>query len=248
MTRRHLKRLSAPKSWPISRKTTKWITRPLPGAHSIEEGYSIDTFLKEILGIVNTTKEIKYLLTKKNVFVNWKRVFDKRYCVGLFDTIALGDVKAYYRITYDAKGKLTYIKVTEEDSKHKLAKIIGKTVVKKGKIQLNLGDGRNILVDAKDGSKYNTGNVLLVELPDGKINDILLFESGSLVILTGGKHRGNFGKILEVKGENVIVQTQSKENFSTPRKYAFLIGKDKPRIMLKKEQDEKGQSEQKDKN
>ncbi len=248
MTKRHLKRLSAPKSWPILRKTNKWITRPLPGAHPLEEGYSIETFLKEIIGVVSTTKEVKYLLTKKNVLVNGRRIFERRYSIGLFDTIALEDIKEYFRITYDAKGRLAYLKITEEDSKRKLAKIIGKTVVRKGRIQLNLSDGRNILVEAKDSGKYKTGNVLLVELPGGKIDEILQFESGSLVILTGGRYKGNVGKILEVKDDNVIVQTQSGENFSTPKEYAFLVGKDKPRIMLKKEQDEKRQPEQKDKN
>ena len=32
----HLKRLAIPRSWPLPRKTTVWVTRPRAGAHSLE--------------------------------------------------------------------------------------------------------------------------------------------------------------------------------------------------------------------
>ena len=36
MSSNHLKRLAMPRSWPLPRKTTVWVTRPTPGAHALE--------------------------------------------------------------------------------------------------------------------------------------------------------------------------------------------------------------------
>lgn len=36
MVRRHLKRIAAPKTWPIKRKEHKWIVRPTPGPHPLK--------------------------------------------------------------------------------------------------------------------------------------------------------------------------------------------------------------------
>ena len=34
----HLKRVAAPRTWPITRKTSKWVAKPSPGPHSQEHG------------------------------------------------------------------------------------------------------------------------------------------------------------------------------------------------------------------
>ena len=36
MVKNHLKRLAAPKTWGIKRKELVWITRPMPGAQSLD--------------------------------------------------------------------------------------------------------------------------------------------------------------------------------------------------------------------
>ena len=51
MVKRHLKSISTPSTWDIDRKKTKFITRPAPGAHPLNAGYSLDTILKNILNI-----------------------------------------------------------------------------------------------------------------------------------------------------------------------------------------------------
>ena len=77
MTNNHLKRIKAPRTWQIFRKAYKFISRPNPGGHSYELAVSLNTFLKELAGVSQTTKDTKYLLTHKGVEVNGKRKRDE---------------------------------------------------------------------------------------------------------------------------------------------------------------------------
>jgi small subunit ribosomal protein S4e len=233
MVKRHLKRLNAPKTWPILRKKNKWITRPLSGAHTLEQGYSIDTFLKELVNAASTTKEIKYLLTKKNILVNRRRVFEKRYNVGLFDTVSLEDINSHYRIIFDDKGRLNYVKISAEESKISPVKIINKTAIDGKKMQVNFSNGRNILVEVNDKDKFKTGDTLIIELPEIKIKEALKLEAGATIMLTGGKYKGKTGKIVEIKDANIIFENEANEKLLTSKKFAFAIGKEKSAITLK---------------
>ena len=59
MGKLHLKRINAPNTWPIERKTTKWISRPRLGSQSMNKSLSLNTIIKEILKIVKTSKEVR---------------------------------------------------------------------------------------------------------------------------------------------------------------------------------------------
>ena len=119
----------------------------------------------------------------------------------------------------------------KKESELKLCKITGKSVVK-GKIQLNLYDGKNIFV--KDG-EYKVGDTILVSL--GKKNDIkqkIDLDKGILIYLTGGKHIGQIGKIQDIMGNRILYKTESGEVVETSKEDVFPIGKDKPLINLTK--------------
>src|SRR3989344_3534877 len=70
MSKKHLKRLAAPRTWPIQRKTNKWITKPNPSGHSIDKTMPINLILKEILKLTKTTQENKTLLNHKKLQLN----------------------------------------------------------------------------------------------------------------------------------------------------------------------------------
>ena len=50
-----MKRITAPKTWNVLRKTTKFITKPHPGAHKLDHGVAINTFGSSILVIIDTS-------------------------------------------------------------------------------------------------------------------------------------------------------------------------------------------------
>ena len=135
----HIKRLNAPKKWRILRKTTKYIKKPLPGAHKLGESMPISMVLKE-LGYAKTVKEVKKILNTHEVLVDGRKVSDDKSQVGILDSVSLPTSKEYFRMVYDAKGRLKLISIPKEEANSKLSKVINKTSVQGGKLQY-IGDG-----------------------------------------------------------------------------------------------------------
>jgi small subunit ribosomal protein S4e len=228
---RHLSRIAMPKSWDFARKTTKWITRPLPGAHPMHFGLPLNLILRDVLGFAKTAKEVKNILNNQEVLVDGKRRKEPRLIIGLMDVLSIPKLHKSYRIMINAHGNLVVHEISDEESKTKLCKIKGKSQVH-GKISLNLHDGRNILLD-KENANHKIGDSLLIELPSQKIRDAVKFEKGSLIFLIAGKHKGDVGSIEEIKDDRVIYK-KGNETFETAKEYAFAIGKNKPLIKLEK--------------
>ena len=89
--------------------------------------------------------------------------------------------------------------------------------------QLNLHDGRNILVD--DANKYNTMDSLLLDVDSQKIEGHHKFEAGANCYLIGGSHTGGTAAMTEY-----IVKRSSKDNevlfedFGTIVDHVFVVG------------------------
>jgi len=230
MAKMHLKRFATPRTWKIKRKGIVFISRPDPGAHTKNLSIPINIVLKDMLKCARTTVEVKKLLNLNEVLVDWRRVKEHCFPVGLMDTIYIKPLGQHFRITFDGKGKLTAVSIDANEAKLKLCKIIGKTLLKGGKTQLNLSDSRNIIVE-KDG--YKVGDSVLIELPSQKISGQFKLEKGAAVLLVSGKHIAESG-VVEKAGVNVVVYKNEKgEINTTSRKYAFVIGKEKPSIRIK---------------
>jgi len=229
MVKRHLKRLVAPKSWKIKRKGITFVTRPNPGMHSKKNSTSINVVLRDMLNYAKTTRDVNVMLSKGDILVDGKQIKDHKFAVGLMDLIEIPKTKECFRILLDKKGKISIIKTKQEERKIKLCKIVEKTVIKKGKIQINLNDGRNVIIDKNN---YNTGDTLVIEVPEQKIKEHLKFEKGVCVYLSGGKHKGESGIVDEIKNNIIKVKPESGEVFETSKKFAFVIGREKPIITL----------------
>lgn len=144
---KHLKRYAAPRSWAIPRKTNVWAVRPRPGPHPMEKSVPLMVALRDMIHLGDTASEVRKALAKREVLVDGKVRMDGKYPVGVMDIIALPKLKTFYRVMLNPRGQITLKKVQETESKWKLSRIMNKTIVKKGRMQVNLHDGRNILVD-----------------------------------------------------------------------------------------------------
>src|SRR3989338_3925974 len=171
-----LKRLNMPKTWHIKRKGIKFITRPNPGRR-FDLAMPINLIIKDLLKYAKTNKEVRAILQTRNVLVDGKRKKEVKLPVGLFDAIDIEN--DYFRVIINKKGKIEVIKTSKDDAAIKPCKIIGKTKVK-GKTQLNLYDGKNILVE-KD--TYKVGDTLIISLPKQDIKKHIKFEKNALVYL-----------------------------------------------------------------
>lgn len=235
MVKNHLKRINAPKTWPVKRKSNVFIAKPNAGAHSLTHGMALTTMFKEVLKLCKTSKEVVNVINHKGLLVDGKKVMDKLYSVGLYDSITVESTKENFRVALSSTGKLAAFVTEEKDAKLKPCKIKGKTLVKGGQLQLNFTDGKSLLVDKND---YKVGDTLILEMPSQKIVEHVAFEKGVTVQIVEGKYAGCTGEVVEIvryetaQSDLVSVKTADGEEFSTLKEYAFIVGKKGPAIKL----------------
>ena len=228
MSKQHLKRLNAPKSWPISRKGTKWVTRQNPGTHDLESSIPINIMLKDMLKYAKTTRDVKRILNNKEILIDGIPRMDIKFSVGIFDLIEIPKTKEYFLLLLNKKGKLFPKKIDEKKAELKHIKIIGKTTLKKGKLQINFNNGNNMLTDRKD---YNIGDTLIISLKDRKIVKHIKLQKGAMVYLTKGKHVGETGNLenipkLENTKNNLVELKINDKIVNTLKDYIFVVDKD----------------------
>ena len=192
----HLKIQKIPKNWPIERKSTSFVIKPIS-----KKGIPLVVVLRNLLKIVQTRKEVKKAIHNKLLLVNNRPVKDEKIGMTLFDTLSLLPSKTYYRLNISEKGKYILEKINEGESNKKIAKIIDKKILKKKKTQLNLNDGLNFLSEIK----CNVNDSILINLKDKKIEKCIPLKEGSKVLIFAGKHAGEIGQIKEINKEKKIV-------------------------------------------
>ncbi len=223
----HLKRLAIPKSWKIKRRGLIFIMRPNPGAHSIKLSLSLNSIIRDLLGIAKNSKEVKKILHDTEVLIDGIRRKEQKFPVGLMDVIEFKKINEYYRVVLE-KGKLRIMAIDKKESTIKPCRITGKSKVKK-KTQLNLYDGKNILVE-KD--EYKVGDTVVIGLPKQDIKENIKLEKGCSIYLIGGKHVGGIGKIEDIITNKITYKNEKGEMIETLKKYVFVVGKDKPVVSL----------------
>ena len=220
----HMKRLAMPRSWPLPRKTSIWVTKAAPGAHALELCMPLVVVIRDILGYAKSTREVRHILHNDLVSIDGRICKDSRRGVGFMDVLTLGEEN--YRCIVDRKGILRYRQISKKEAGTKVCRINGKTTIKGGKTQLHLHDGRNILTD--DAAEYNTGDSLVIALPSQEIKEHIRFSDGIKCYLTGGAHVGEFAEVSEyiIKRSSMPNEVQFAD-FGTVMSNVFAIGSQK---------------------
>jgi len=220
----HLKRYSIPTYWKMAKKEKKFAITPRPGPHKKSECIPLLVIVRDILKLCATSEEGKKIIKRGEILVDKKVRRDPNYPVGLMDVVEIPKINKYYRVLVDEHG-LVLEEIKAEDAEKKLCRIQNKRKVKKGLIQLNLHDGRNILTDKND---YNTHDSVLIELPTQKILNHFKFEKDAHAIIFSGRNIGVKGKIKEIyqrksmqESSRVVIQTKNGE-IETVKDYVFV--------------------------
>lgn len=218
----HQKRISAPKSWPIAKKANKWVVAASPGAHS-RDAVPILVVIRDMLHLADNAAEAKRILHSGNVTVNGRIIKKHKAQVGLFDIVAAAG--RHYRMLPNPRGRYQLTEISDEEAKRKLARIDNITVVKGGKLQYNLHDGTNVLLE----DKYGAGDSLVFSLPGYDIIEHFERKAGNKAMIVGGKHSGETGTILELKNvassrPNMVRIERGDTQFETIQEYVFVIG------------------------
>lgn len=225
---RHQKRVAAPTSWPITRKTHHWVVGANAGSHSKEKGIPLLVIVRDMLKLANNSKEAKTIINEGNIFVDGSARTDYKHMVGLFDIVSVPSTNEYYRVLLDKQNRFKLYK--EDAGALKLCRIDNKTVVKKGTVQLNLHDGSNLLAS----NDYKTFDTVLLQ--DRKIVKHIAYKPGNLAMIVGGEHSGEIGKIKQIRkvrgsGTNMVAISNERE-FETIEDYVFVIGETAPEIKV----------------
>jgi len=232
----HIKSLVAPKSWVIQRKKEKFVARPNPGPHPIKRAWPLIIVVRDVLKLARFTREAKKILNENKIKIDGKIRKDPRFPVGLMDVIEVVDLKQYFRVLLDRKGRLIIHAIKKEEAHIKPRKIIGKTKIRKGKYQMNFSDGFNEL---KGDKKYDVYDTIVFDLSKNNIIDHLKLEKGAMCYIVDGKQIGRVGILKEIINEEgfqkmKIIFSSDNKDFKTLKNYVFIIGKDKPVISLPK--------------
>ena len=233
-SRKHLKRFKAPRHWPIHPKENKWTTKPNAGPHAIEGSLPLLLIVRDILGVADNAREAKRIINNGEILVDGRARKDYKFPVGFMDVIEIPKSEKVYRVLPYEKGRLILYPIAAENKDFKLCKITDKTTIRGGKTQLNLHDGRNQLAD----NEYKVGDVVILKVPEQEITDRIVFEKGTIGLITGGKHTGEIGRINKINitkssmSNTVEMETEDKKTFLTLKDYVFVIGKEEPAIAL----------------
>jgi small subunit ribosomal protein S4e len=202
----HLKRQSAPKSWPIERKGSTYIVK---SNFNVKEGIPVLVVLRDILKLAGNRSEVKRIIHSKQILVNEKNVKDEKNTILLFDTVNIIPEKKCYRMELSEKGKFYLKEIKESEASRKISKITHKKTLNGKKTQLNLSDGRNFLSEIK----YNINDSVVINLKDRKIEKCLPLKEKAKVVIFVGKHIGKRGEIekLNLEEKTATVKIEGKE-------------------------------------
>jgi small subunit ribosomal protein S4e len=241
---KRLKRMKAPAFWQIPRKKDLWTAKPSPGPHRSSQCLTLLTVIRDILGLAKTYKETRIILSEERVKVDGKPRRSMKFPVGIMDLIEIPDAESYYRLLPSQKG-LTLHPVDRDEAVFKLCRVENKTSMKGDTYQLNLHDGRNIVVDNNEteeqkyiASDLKTHDVLKMGVPKPELLDHLSFDVGSYAIVTGGKNIGRHGKVVTVdrghglRPKIVTLEDVSDNSYQTILEYVFPVGLEEPWISL----------------
>ena len=229
--KKHLKRMPAPRTWKIERKTHVWAARPSSGPHPIERALPMVNVLRDQLHYCDNWREASAILGTRKVKVDGRVVTSPKFPVGLMDVLSFEETKEQHRMLLDRRGRLTLVRIGEAEALWKLVRIEDKTTVRGGQMQLNLHDGRNVLLK-KD--QYKTRTTLKLQVPEQKILAAYALERGNIVLLIGGRHAGEIVHVdkLELTRNPKANLVHFTEGFSTVIGHAFVVGTQSPEITL----------------
>ena len=231
--RNKMKRLAAPRSWDIARKSSRFVFKPLPGPHPIASAYPLGVVVRDMASMASLSKELKQMMKAGRVKVDGKERHTPRFPVGLFNVISVPLEGADFRMVPTPKG-LSLTKVSANEATKKLCSVNTKTKVKGGHMQYGLHDGRSML---DDKINLSPGDSVLIEVPSQKVLGQAKLAKGSLGLVLTGDRAGQMGKITDVKKGTITREKMVRISLPSgeaeiPSRLVFPVGTDSPMITV----------------
>jgi len=223
---KHQKRMAAPKASRVARKTHVWLQKPNAGPHAKDHSLALGTLLVEQLKICETQRLAKKLVTKGKVLVDGRNVADVKFPMGLMDILSIPALQKHYVMLIQG-GQLVPVEISDQQAKTKLCRVMDKTVLPGGRIQLHLHDGRNLLI-VREEDRFKTGDTVKVAVPKQTLQGFLKLEKGATCYIHQGRHSGQTAKldgIVDREGSRRAEANLSADghNLITLKDYLFVV-------------------------
>ncbi|RLV91463.1 40S ribosomal protein S4 [Spathaspora sp. JA1] len=236
--KKHLKRLAAPSHWMLDKLSGTYAPRPSAGPHKLRESLPLVVFLRNRLKYALNGREVKAILMQQHVKVDAKVRTDSTFPAGFMDVITLEATNEHFRLIYDVKGRFAVHRISAEEASYKLGKVKKVQLGKKGVPYAVTHDGRTIRYP---DPAVKANDTVKIDLATGKITDFIKFDTGRLVMVTGGRNLGRVGVIVHREkhegGFDLVHIKDSLDNtFVTRLSNVFVIGTEagKPWVSLPK--------------
>jgi small subunit ribosomal protein S4e len=235
--KKHLKRLAAPSSWMLDKLSGTYAPRPSPGPHKLRESLPLTIFLRNRLKYALTGREVISIVNQRLIKVDGKVRTDTTYPAGFMDVISIEKSNEHFRILYDVKGRFTIHRITPEEATYKLLKVRKMAIGNKGVPYVVTHDGRTIRYP---DPAIKVNDTVKFDLEQNKITEFVKFDTGNIVVITGGRNMGRAGVIVHrekhVGGFDIVhVKDALDRTFATRVTNIFVIGEGtKPWISLPK--------------
>jgi small subunit ribosomal protein S4e len=238
----HLTRFEAPFFLPISKKAYKWTIHPSPGPYKKDESIPLAILVRDYLKLAVNLREARRIISERKIFVDGRVRTDYKFPVGMMAVVAIPSIDFYYRIMPDNIKYLLPKQISKEDSKYKYIRIINKTILKGNIIQLNLEDGRNIIISKEKIKEFNlpTLTTLKIEIPSQTIITYFPLKEGNYALIIGGRNIGGHGIIKTIKYSEykrrkysiVTIEAADGKIYQTNLENVMSIGDAKPDLRL----------------
>src|SRR3989344_2515467 len=193
----HLKRQQATTRLPVPRKGTKFLVRSMSNPL---ESVSVAIAIRDVLSLARSIREVKKMIHDKALKLNGKNITDYKQPIYLFNIL---EADKKYILSLSLSNKFI---LKEYKDNFRLLKIVGKKIVRNGKIQINFHDGTNILSD----KKMSVGDSVYLDF-EGKIKEHISMKKGVKVFITSGKYVGHEAKVKEVDHRLVSLEINGKD-------------------------------------
>jgi len=229
-----LKRQMAPLFWGIARKGKRFVVTVKPGPHSKHHSIPCAVFLRDTLKIVSTLREAKASIYAGNVSVDGIKRKSLHHGIGLMDVIELKNFSDIFRLVPADGIILKPVKIDPSEKSKKLCKVTSKNSIKGNKTQIGFHDGRSLVSD----EKVSVGDSCLMQIPEGKILDVVKLEKGCESIVTKGANVGQIGTVEEIKEGTFVLPRMAviklgKRQIQIPTEIIMAVGKDRPVIQIR---------------
>jgi len=226
--KKHLKTVNAPSSWLLSKISGNFTMRPSQGPHKLRASIPLGIILRNKLKYARTMKEIKMITNDKdgNIYIDGKIRRDYKYPLGFMDVLTIPKTQDKFRILFDMKKRFYLKKISEEETKFKLCKVIKRGICSNKIPYIVTHDGRTIRYPHPD---IKVNNTIKLNLENNTIESYINMEQGVMGMAFSGNNTGRYGTITKIEkhpGSFTIVYIKEKNGnvFATRLDNIFVIG------------------------